>query len=193
MSELRSLSLEAALAAAVLRARIERAMPELPALPSLPGLPALPHWSSFRRPSGLLVPAAPAAPVAPAAPALILAREGAGGSGAGGGRSRASWAEAVDPDGLAAFLRREHPAKTAIHVAARTGESRETVRKWLRRETRPGMRATLVLVCVYGLPLVEACIRRQPSWLAQARAESGRHALAAQLAALRPQIEAALT
>ena len=193
MSELRSLSLEAALIGAVVTARISR-MP----LPSLAGgAEALSraaetltlHVPSFRRrPSGLW---------APAAPGLIGAASVSAGpgreSGPAGGTGRPGAAQdLVDLDGLVAFLRRRHPAKTAYCVAAATGESSETVRKWLKRETRPGFRATLVLVCVYGLPLIEACVRRRPGWLDEATAETGRHAIAAQLAALRPLIVGAL-
>lgn len=194
------------------------AVPELPAMPGLPELPDLAglagrvvdHAASFvRSPSGLFVPAGPARPAGPALIGRALPIDadlsgtaagqsrppGLGGAERPGGSQaepRGGWSDVVDLDGLVAFLRRTHPLKPAMHVAALTGESVETVRKWLRYETRPGMRATIVLVCVYGLPLVEACVRRHPVWLVAASANRGRHALADQLAALRPQIDAAL-
>ncbi|TDR94177.1 hypothetical protein [Enterovirga rhinocerotis] len=189
MSELRSLSLEAAIVGAVAlqtAGRLISARPSLPSLPALPAMPAFPalHLPSFRlRPSGLWIPAAPA----------ILSSPSPSESGAGASRVRTqAWKNLVDQDGLVAFLRARHPTKTAAHVAAATGEPLETVRKWLRHETRPGMRALLVLVCVYELPLVEACLRRHPDWIVRAREDAGRHVLAAELRAFWPRIEAAL-
>lgn len=197
MSELRSFSLEAALIGAVALRQAGRILQARPALPPLPALPALPHFPSFRpRPSGLWVPASPAIVASSTAPAAE--------SGTAAGRARLfsvgaepsrpgmarSWSSAVDLDGLVAFLRSRHPTKTAAHVAALTGEPLETVRKWLRHETRPGMRAMLILVCVYELPLVEACLNRHPDWIRRARADAGRHALAAELRTLWPRIEA---
>jgi hypothetical protein len=198
--ELRSLSLEAAIVGAAALRRVDRVLPGLPALtrPALPSLlqpgqlfgRALDHVASTfrRRPSGIYVPAAPAL-IGHAWPPPADA------SGPDAGRTRPRpgvWAEALELDGLATFLRARHPTKTAQHVAALTGESQETVRKWLRLETRPGLRATIILVCVYELPLIEACLRRHPDWLARAREDSGRHAIAAELASLRPRIDAAL-
>jgi hypothetical protein len=205
VSELQSLGLGAALVGGLVVQKVERALPGWPSLPALPSLPEIPafaprqlwgralgHVPSFwRRDGGLWVPAAPAL--------IEASRVAAGSSYPDAGRSRPSpagrpplWADAIDTDGLVAFLRQRHPTKTAQHVAALTGEPAETVRKWLSFSTRPSLRALIVLVCVYELPLLEACLRRHPDWMKRAREDRGHHALAAEMAAFRDRLDSHL-
>lgn len=193
--QLRSFELEAAILGAAALARAEQLLPGLPSLPELPALPD-PRPALFRgvdhvrglflrRPDGLFVPCAPAL-VRPSAAAPAE-------SGAVAHRPRpGEWSDAIDLGGMIRFLHREHGPKAAEHVAARTGEPLTTVRKWFRLETKPGFRATLVLVCVYGPPLLEAALARQPAWFAEIRAGADRLRLAGELAALRGQIDRVL-
>jgi hypothetical protein len=185
--------------------------PSLPGLPALPELPAFPDLSGLDprpalhrgvdhalglfglRPSGLWVPATPTVRRSP----VHLLRSGPDAGRPLPAPSARGWAGAIDPDGLVRFLRAQHPFKPALHVSLLTGESEETVRKWLKRETRPGFRATLVLVCVYGPELLEAALTREagarrPVWLDEIRRGHDRLRLAAELAALGPRIDAAL-
>jgi len=103
------------------------------------------------------------------------------------------WSAQVDGDGLAWFLRAAHPAKTAIHVAARTRLPADTVKKWLSGAALPNGRAVLVLACCYGPELLCAMLRNPPGWLdasargaAQARIEARLAALQAQLRLQQP-------
>lgn len=204
---LRSYELEAAIAGVVALRAASSWLPDL-GMPDLAGIGAsvsgaaagaveivvegVGHVASLvgwgRTESGLFVPAAPAILVGAAESPLPPRR-----SGPDDGRPRGGWADAIDVDALAAFLRAQHPAKPAQHVAALTGESAETVRKWLKRETRPGFRATLVLVCVYGLPLLEACLAQgEPGWIAEVRLGLDRARLVGELAALGRRIESVI-
>lgn len=83
------------------------------------------------------------------------------------------WSDRVDVDGLARYLRSVHPDKTAAHVAADTGFSHDTVRKWLSGESTPNMKAFLVLLCAYGPQLAHSMLKSAPDWLdASCRAEA---------------------
>ena len=198
--ELVSLQLASALAGAVVLRRAgdlvpsiglsELALPELPSLPDPIALMSrgFDHVAStfWARPSGLFVPAAPAIV------SRISAEAGAG-SGLSPGRIRPgperAWSDAIDLDALADFLRAQHERDTAKHVARLTGEPVETVRKWLKRETRPGFRATIVLVCIYGPELLEAVLKRQPGWLAEARLGLDRARLAGELSSVTTRLQ----
>lgn len=187
---MRSFCLDAALVGAVALGRVRR--PAFPAMPALPGLPALPSLSDLvgharfrfvRRASGVFVPATPA---------LIGAASPAKRSASGPVRHR-SWSDAIDLEGMLVFLEVTHGRrKVAEAVAARLGEPVTTVRKWFGRETRPSFRATMLLVCEYGPPLLEAGLKRHPDWLAAQRAGTDRLVLAGEMAALRARLNLAL-
>ena len=81
-------------------------------------------------------------------------------------------APAIDFTGLAEFLRKEHPTKTAEFVEARCGIPAKTVRKWMDGENAPNGAAILTLALYYGPQVLAACFRGAPSWLdAAARVE----------------------
>ena len=74
------------------------------------------------------------------------------------------WSNRIDFDGLAAFLRRRHPSKTAVRVAADTGLPADSVKKWLSGEVQPSGRAMLALVCAYGPDFISASVKGAPEW-----------------------------
>jgi hypothetical protein len=74
-------------------------------------------------------------------------------------------APVVDFAGLAEFLRKEHPAKTAEFVEARCGIPSKTVRKWLEGENAPNGAAVLTLALFYGPQALSACLKGAPAWL----------------------------
>lgn len=81
-------------------------------------------------------------------------------------------APAIDFAGLADFLRKEHPAKTAEGVEARCGIPAKTVRKWIEGENAPNGFAILTLALAYGPQVLSACLVGAPYWLdAAARLE----------------------
>ena len=74
-------------------------------------------------------------------------------------------ANCIDFSGLANFLRREHPIKTADGVEGQTGIPAKTVRKWLDGETSPNGAAVLTLALAYGPQIIAACVKGAPGWL----------------------------
>lgn len=102
-----------------------------------------------------------------------------------------NWSDEVDIDGLALFLRAQHPDKTAVNVAARAKLPADTVKKWLCGAALPNGRAMLVLACAYGPEVMVAMLRNPPGWLDEA-AQAAKHArLTAQVVALQAKIGAA--
>ncbi|MGU3418509.1 hypothetical protein [Methylobacterium sp. D54C] len=101
------------------------------------------------------------------------------------------WSAQVDGDGLARFLRAAHPAKTAIHVAARTRLPADTVKKWLGGAALPNGRAVLVLACCYGPELLCAMLRDPPGWLDASARGAAQARIEARLAALQAQLRRA--
>ena len=83
-------------------------------------------------------------------------------SGLIGARFRANL---VDFSGLVAFLRQEHPIKTAESVQAFCGISAATVRKWLSGETNPNGAALATLLLAYGPEAIASCVKCSPRWL----------------------------
>lgn len=77
-------------------------------------------------------------------------------------------APAIDFMGLAEFLRKEHPVKTAEFVEARCGIPAKTVRKWLDGENAPNGPAILTLALAYGPQALSACFIGAPAWLDEA-------------------------
>lgn len=71
-------------------------------------------------------------------------------------------------DRLKAFLRRIHPSKTAMNVAADTGCSVAQVEKWLVGEALPNCLATMRLISAYGPDFIAAMFGAEPAWLAAA-------------------------
>lgn len=101
------------------------------------------------------------------------------------------WSARIDGDGLARFLRAAHPAKTALHVAARTKLPADTVKKWLLGAALPNGRAVLVLACCYGPELLCAMLRDPPGWLDASARGAAQARIAARLAALQAQLRRA--
>ena len=77
------------------------------------------------------------------------------------------WSNRIDFEGLAAFLRRQHPTKTAQCVAALTGLPADSVKKWINGEVQPSGRAMLAMVCAYGPEFIAAAVRNAPEWCNQ--------------------------
>lgn len=73
-----------------------------------------------------------------------------------------------DLNAVASFLRRQHPQKTAEHVAERIDAPAETVRQWLRGAAKPSFAATLALVGAYGPEFLAVALPQAPGWLARA-------------------------
>lgn len=65
---------------------------------------------------------------------------------------------------ITAFLRREHPNKTADAVEAETGIPRNTVAGWLRIGSPPSGEAMAALIGAYGLRLL-AVMLPDARWL----------------------------
>jgi transcriptional regulator with XRE-family HTH domain len=84
-------------------------------------------------------------------------------SGSIGARFRA---KLIDFSGLVAFLRNEHPTKTAESVEAHCGISAATVRKWMSGETNPNGTALAILLLAYGPEAFASCVKCSPDWLA---------------------------
>lgn len=101
------------------------------------------------------------------------------------------WSAQIDGDGLARFLQAAHPAKTAIHVAARTRLPSDTVKKWLLGAALPNSRAVLVLACCYGPELLCAMLRDPPGWLDAAARGAAQARIEARIAALQAQLRRA--
>lgn len=83
-------------------------------------------------------------------------------SGSIGARFRA---HLIDFSGLVAFLRQEHPTKTAESVEALCGIPAPTVRKWLSGETTPSGAAPATLLLAYGPEAFASCVKCAPRWL----------------------------
>lgn len=98
------------------------------------------------------------------------------------------WSEQIDLDGLAVYLRRQYPEKTAQNVAARAKLPADTVKKWLLGAALPNGRAMLVLACAFGPEVLVAMLRSPPGWLVEAARAAEQARLEAQVAALRAQI-----
>ncbi len=74
---------------------------------------------------------------------------------------------------LTAFLRSQHPIKTADSVSARTGVKAETVQKWLDQGCAPSLTAVLAIVMAYGPEALATVLGdRAPAWLSAAHREA---------------------
>jgi hypothetical protein len=92
--------------------------------------------------------------------------------------------------GLAEYLRRKHPDKTAFAVAADTGLPVGSIKKWLAEETSPGLPALRELVRVYGAEcLAAAFLGDVPAWIDDAVREQKRAEYEARIAALRNELD----
>lgn len=89
-----------------------------------------------------------------------------------------------NPDRLAGFLRRLHPAKTADCVAADTGVAAETVRGWLKSSARPGCNHLLALIGAYGPEFLVAMFPNALRWLEAAQLAERQSELEAELASV---------
>jgi hypothetical protein len=90
-----------------------------------------------------------------------------------------------NPESLAAFLRRIHPAKTADCVAVDTGVAAETVRGWLKSASRPGCKHLLALIGAYGPEFLVAMFPNAPRWLRAVQRAERQSELESELAAVR--------
>lgn len=52
--------------------------------------------------------------------------------------------------GFSAFLRKQHPTKTADHVHARSGVPADTVKNWLKGRNQVSLQHSILLFTAYG-------------------------------------------
>lgn len=111
------------------------------------------------------------------------------------GHKKVPFAECSGPnlaDRITAFLRKVHPTKSADNVAADTGLSVNTVRKWFSREATPNAYAVMLLIGAYGPELLCAALTNPPAWLDKAARERDIAEYDAKIAALQQAREARL-
>jgi hypothetical protein len=95
----------------------------------------------------------------------------------------------VDFAGLVAFLRNQHPSKTAEAVEMNCGVPACTVRKWLTGETTPSGLALASIMLAYGPEAFAACVKCAPSWLSAAVRAEMSEKLKAKIAADQRRLE----
>ena len=89
---------------------------------------------------------------------------------------------------VAAFLRHEHPHKTAHAVAAVTGCKVDAIEKWLEGVCAPNGTAVLRLFLAYGPEFICAVVDNPPAWLDPDRVEERQRALEASIAAQQAEL-----
>jgi len=94
-------------------------------------------------------------------------------------------------DRAVAFLRAQHPVKTAEAIEAETGGvvTAARAKKWLAGVARPDFRATMALICVYGPAFLSAVLHEEPQWVVRATRAERLAALEAEHARLKSEIE----
>lgn len=99
------------------------------------------------------------------------------------------------PDRAVAFVRRLYPTKTADCVAADTGLSAQTVRRWLEGVAKPSWAGFSRLILAYGPAFLVAVYPNCPRWLDEAHQrerladlEARQAAINTELTALRAQL-----
>lgn len=98
-------------------------------------------------------------------------------------------AELVDLDGLATFLRREHPTATALTVQCETGIPARTVECWFEGRSRPSLRHLMRLLVAYGPDALAAVMIDPPQWLVEAQQHRRARALQTQIETLKAQLK----
>jgi len=91
---------------------------------------------------------------------------------------------------ITAYLRKRFPIKTVDSIAADTGLSSNTVRKWFSRESTPSAAAVFALIGAYGPEFLCAALNKAPAWLDAAAQHERLAALGRQLTALQQDLEA---
>jgi hypothetical protein len=84
-------------------------------------------------------------------------------------RSRAT-RDGFSMDRATGFLRRLHPAATALNVQADTGIAESTVDNWLRDRSRMRADHLGTLIAVYGPDFLAAAFPAAAPWLQEGRA-----------------------
>lgn len=92
------------------------------------------------------------------------------------------------PERAIAYIRKLHPSKTADHVAADTGISPDTVRKWLEGVAKPSWVAFSRLIFAYGPSFLTAVYPKAPAWLDDAHRRERLAALEAAQARIQAEI-----
>lgn len=89
-----------------------------------------------------------------------------------------------------AFLRAQHPSKTAEEIEAATHGrvSAATAKKWLSRVSAPSFFACIALISAYGPAFLAAVMDDQPAWLQAAEREAEHAAIRRQIAALQKRL-----
>lgn len=85
---------------------------------------------------------------------------------------------------VCAFLREQHPVKTADNVAADTGIPFNTIKTWLDRASAPNAEGYTALWMAYGPNFLAALADREPAWLQDVRRAQEAAHLKAEIAAL---------
>lgn len=92
------------------------------------------------------------------------------------------------PDRAVAFIRRLYPTKTADCVAADTGLSAQTVRRWLEGVAKPSWAGFSRLIFAYGPAFLIAVYPNAPAWLDDAHRRERLAALEAAQARIQAEI-----
>lgn len=90
---------------------------------------------------------------------------------------------------ITAYLRKRFPIKTVDNVAADTGLSSNTVRKWFSRESNPSAAAVFLLIRAYGPEFLCATLKHAPAWLDSAARAQKIADIDAQMEALKQEME----
>ena len=94
------------------------------------------------------------------------------------------------PDRAVAFVRRLYPTKTADCVAADTGLSAQTVRRWLEGVAKPSWAGFSRLILAYGPAFLVAVYPNAPKWLDEAHRRERLDALKAEQIRIQEQLDA---
>lgn len=95
-----------------------------------------------------------------------------------------------EPAKILDYLRALYPSKTAEHVAADTGISRETVHTWFGRCSAPSWQHMAVLIITYGPDFLAAALPARPAWLDGHVREERRQRLEAEITARQAELDA---
>ena len=87
------------------------------------------------------------------------------------------------------FLRRLHPNKTAVAVAADTGCGIDAVEKWLERASVPNGLAMIRLFLAYGPDFICAVVDNPPAWLDARQSAARQIELESSIARQRAELE----
>lgn len=89
-----------------------------------------------------------------------------------------------DLAGMVGWLRQHHTQSVGFNVEALTGIPSATVENWLIQRSQPSAAHFAALIHAYGPSLLEACMRRAPTWVGAAAAADRKRKLDEDIARL---------